>query len=131
MADTKVIREIQHKRGTLADLTAVLKGANKPLSGELIWEIDTNRLKIGNGEDDYEDLAYLTSEHVDDLKALAFKDTASGDLVISTIDSASTSDSTFNATYDSEEEMLVFNSSEETKSITLNSSSKTITITVG
>ena len=70
LADTKVIREIQHKRGTLADLTAVLKGANKPLSGELIWEIDTNRLKIGNGVDDYEDLAYLTSEHVDDLKAL-------------------------------------------------------------
>lgn len=56
------ITSIQFKRGTKQALTALLQGSSKPFRGEPIWEIDTNRLKIGDGENDYSDLPYASSE---------------------------------------------------------------------
>lgn len=47
---------VQHKRGTSANLASV----NPTLrAGELVWESDTNRLKVGNGSDAYTTLAYV------------------------------------------------------------------------
>lgn len=59
------ITSIQFKRGTKQALTAILQGSSKPLKGEPIWEIDTNRLKIGDGENDYSSLPYATGEAED------------------------------------------------------------------
>lgn len=50
----------QFKRGKKATLEAKLVGVNKPLVGEPIFETDTNKLKIGNGIDDYKDLPYIS-----------------------------------------------------------------------
>jgi len=47
---------VQHKRGTAANLASVNP---TPLAGELVWESDTNRLKIGNGSTAYTSLAYV------------------------------------------------------------------------
>lgn len=47
---------IQHKRGTSANLASVNP---TPLAGEIVWESDTNRLKVGNGSDSYTTLAYV------------------------------------------------------------------------
>ena len=54
------ITSIQFKRGNKSALERVLVGENKPLKGEPIWEIDTNKLKIGDGLNNYLDLPYLT-----------------------------------------------------------------------
>lgn len=54
------ITTIQFKRGNKAALEEVLKDDQKPLKGEPIWEIDTNRIKVGDGEHNYIDLPYLT-----------------------------------------------------------------------
>lgn len=56
---SNVITSIQFKRGNKIALELVLVGDKKPLKGEPIWEIDTNKLKIGNGIDDYVNLPYL------------------------------------------------------------------------
>ena len=56
---TEIIQKIQFKRGNKVDLELVLKGANKLASGEPAFELDTGKLKIGNGIDNYVDLPYL------------------------------------------------------------------------
>lgn len=58
MANT-TITSIQFKRGTKKALEAKLIGDKKPLYGEPVWETDTNRLKIGDGKNNYVDLPYL------------------------------------------------------------------------
>ena len=57
---SNIITSIQFKRGLKEALETVLVGANKPLKGEPIWESDTNKLKIGNGIDNYADLPYIS-----------------------------------------------------------------------
>lgn len=54
-----VISTIQLKRGTKAALEKQLAGTNKPSSGEPIYEIDTNKLKIGDGAHNFADLPYV------------------------------------------------------------------------
>ena len=54
-----VIQKIQLKRGAKNILELVLKNSNRPASGEPIYELDTGRLKIGDGIHDYIDLAYF------------------------------------------------------------------------
>lgn len=54
-----VIQKIQLKRGAEKTLKLVLKNSNRPASGEPIYELDTGRLKIGDGIHDYADLAYF------------------------------------------------------------------------
>ena len=54
-----VIQKIQLKRGTKKVLDLVLKDSNRPASGEPIYELDTGRLKIGDGINDYAKLAYF------------------------------------------------------------------------
>ena len=56
-----VIQKIQLKRGTQNILKLVLKDSNRPASGEPIYELDTGKLKIGDGIHDYEKLAYFGS----------------------------------------------------------------------
>ena len=59
---TTVISSIQFKRGLkenlIAKLTATALGVLK--DGEPCWELDTNKIKIGDGKSDYADLPYLT-----------------------------------------------------------------------
>jgi hypothetical protein len=47
---------VQNKRGTAANLASVNP---TPLAGELVWESDTNRLKVGSGSTAYTSLAYV------------------------------------------------------------------------
>ena len=56
-----VIQKIQLKRGAKNILDLVLTNSNRPASGEPIYELDTGRLKIGDGIHDYEKLAYFGS----------------------------------------------------------------------
>lgn len=56
------IKSIQFKRGTKAALICRLVAEDKPLRGEPIWETDTNKLKIGDGVNDYADLPYITGD---------------------------------------------------------------------
>lgn len=60
MADN-TIKLLQLKRGNKEALERMLVDDNKPKSGEPIWEIDTNKLKMGNGVDNYIDLPYISS----------------------------------------------------------------------
>lgn len=53
------ITSIQFKRGNKSALEQVLVGAKKPVRGEPVWESDTNKLKIGDGSNDYVDLPYI------------------------------------------------------------------------
>ena len=59
---TTVISSIQFKRGLkenlIAKLTSTALGVLK--DGEPCWELDTNKIKIGDGKSDYADLPYLT-----------------------------------------------------------------------
>ena len=54
-----IISSIQFKRGNKSALEASLVQDQKPLRGEPVWEIDTNKLKIGDGIHDYVDLPYV------------------------------------------------------------------------
>ena len=56
-----IIQKIQLKRGNQNILELVLKDSNRPASGEPIYELDTGRLKIGDGIHDYAKLAYFGS----------------------------------------------------------------------
>lgn len=49
---------VRHKRGTAAALASVNP---TPLEGEIVWESDTNKLKIGDGTTAYNSLPYLTT----------------------------------------------------------------------
>lgn len=57
-----IITSIQLKRGNQEVLERSLVGDKKPARGEPVWEIDTNRLKIGDGINNYIDLDYLTGQ---------------------------------------------------------------------
>ena len=59
-----IIQKIQLKRGTKNVLDLVLKNSNRPASGEPIYELDTGKLKIGDGIHNYADLAYFTQKLV-------------------------------------------------------------------
>ena len=60
-----VLSSLKFKRGKKEDLNAMLAGVNRPKRGEPVWETDTNRLKIGDGESDYLALPYATPESSD------------------------------------------------------------------
>ena len=64
MNKDKKIETLQLKRGTQEKLESLLIDDKKPLYGEPIWETDTNRLKIGDGEKDYKDLPYLDESDI-------------------------------------------------------------------
>ena len=57
---SSIIQSIQFKRGNRRSLEAVLRGDKRPLPGEPIWEIDSGKLKIGDGKRDYVDLPYIS-----------------------------------------------------------------------
>lgn len=62
---SKIITSIQFKRGTKIALERELVDSRKPSKGEPIWELDTNKLKIGDGVNDYIDLDYLSGQSED------------------------------------------------------------------
>ena len=53
------IEVIQLKRGNKTTLEAVLRGERKPADGEPIFEIDTGKLKFGDGQHNYDELSYF------------------------------------------------------------------------
>ena len=59
------IEVVQLKRGNRAALEAVLRGERKPADGEPIFEIDTGKLKFGDGQRDYIDLEYFRTGDVE------------------------------------------------------------------
>ena len=59
------IEVVQIKRGNRAALEAVLRGERKPADGEPIFEIDTGKLKFGDGQRDYVDLEYFRTGDVE------------------------------------------------------------------
>ena len=61
MAGTS-ISTIRLKRGTKSALESVLVDDKKLLQGEPAYELDTNKIKIGDGVNDYADLPYLGAE---------------------------------------------------------------------
>ena len=59
------IEVIQLKRGEKKALEAVLCGERKPADGEPIFEIDTGKLKFGDGQRDYKDLDYFGAHNIE------------------------------------------------------------------
>ena len=59
------IEVIQLKRGNKATLEAVLRGERKPADGEPIFEIDTGKLKFGDGQQDYINLEYFKAKDIE------------------------------------------------------------------
>ena len=59
------IEVIQLKRGDKETLEAVLRGERKPADGEPIFEIDTGKLKFGDGQRDYIDLEYFKAKDIE------------------------------------------------------------------
>ena len=59
------IEVIQLKRGNKTTLEAVLRGERKPADGEPIFEIDTGKLKFGDGQHDYIDLGYFGADDIE------------------------------------------------------------------
>ena len=59
------IEVIQLKRGNKTALEAVLRGERKPADGEPIFEIDTGKLKFGDGQRDYVDLEYFKAKDIE------------------------------------------------------------------
>ena len=59
------IEVVQLKRGNKAALEAVLRGERKPADGEPIFEIDTGKLKFGDGQHDYVDLGYFGADNIE------------------------------------------------------------------
>lgn len=57
---TRTSSSIQFKRGIKSLLEARLTGDNKPLEGEPVYELDTGKLKIGDGLHNYVDLPYIS-----------------------------------------------------------------------
>lgn len=72
----EVISTLQLKRGTKENLIKVLQGHRRPLAGEPILEIDTNRLKFGDGKLDYEWLPYFQDAQFE------IKDPLSGQILV-------------------------------------------------
>ena len=59
------IEVIQLKRGKQAALEAVLRGERKPADGEPIFEIDTGKLKFGDGQHNYDELGYFKAKDIE------------------------------------------------------------------
>ena len=59
------IEVIQLKRGNKETLETVLRGERKPADGEPIFEIDTGKLKFGDGQRDYKDLDYFGAHNIE------------------------------------------------------------------
>ena len=59
------INSIQIKRGSKAALEQKLIGNLKLIDGEIAFEKDTGKLKVGNGIQDYKDLPYVANDCVD------------------------------------------------------------------
>ena len=59
------IEVIQLKRGNKTTIKAVLRGERKPADGEPIFEIDTGKLKFGDGQHDYIDLGYFGADDIE------------------------------------------------------------------
>ena len=59
------IEVVQLKRGSKAALEAVLRGERKPADGEPIFEIDTGKLKFGDGQHDYVELGYFGADNIE------------------------------------------------------------------
>lgn len=76
---------LQLKRGTRSALEKNLKGDNKPKNGEPIYEIDTNKLRVGDGINDYYSLPYLTCS-CDDVVAVEFYDNFAAFPIIGLVD---------------------------------------------
>lgn len=71
MADDKIrIDIVQIKRGLKENLIRVLRGSLRPKDGEPIFELDTGKLKFGDGEHDYVDLEYFKTGDVEVADAL-------------------------------------------------------------
>ena len=65
MSNTIRVDVVQLKRGTKANLERVLRGVLRPRDGEPIFEIDTGKLKFGDGVNDYIDLEYFKTGDVE------------------------------------------------------------------
>ena len=59
------IEVIQLKRGNKETLEAVLRGERKPADGEPIFEIDTGKLKFGDGQHNYDELEYFKAKDIE------------------------------------------------------------------
>ena len=59
------IEVIQLKRGNKKTLEAVLRGERKPADGEPIFEIDTGKLKFGDGQHNYDELEYFKAKDIE------------------------------------------------------------------
>lgn len=59
------IEVIQLKRGIKEALEAVLRGERKPADGEPIFEIDTGKLKFGDGQHNYDELEYFKAKDIE------------------------------------------------------------------
>ena len=59
------IEVIQLKRGNKEALEAVLRGERKPADGEPIFEIDTGKLKFGDGQHNYDELEYFKAKDIE------------------------------------------------------------------
>ena len=59
------IEVLQVKRGYKLALEAILVGQKKPADGEPIFEIDTGKIKFGDGINDYVDLPYFRTGDVE------------------------------------------------------------------
>ena len=59
------IEVIQLKRGNKTTLEAVLRGERKPADGEPIFEIDTGKLKFGDGQHNYDELSYFGADDIE------------------------------------------------------------------
>ena len=82
---------VQQRRGTAAELAL----ANEtPAAGQIVFEIDTNRMKVGNGTDAYNDLDYITDgttiADLDGLQAVLDANSAAAATAQATADSKAT-----------------------------------------
>ena len=64
------IEVIQLKRGNKDALEAVLRGERKPADGEPIFEIDTGKLKFGDGQHNYDELEYFKAKDIEIAESL-------------------------------------------------------------
>ena len=64
------IEVIQLKRGNKEVLEAVLRGERKPGGGEPIFEIDTGKLKFGDGQHNYDELEYFKAKDIEIAESL-------------------------------------------------------------
>ena len=64
------IEVIQLKRGNKDALEAVLRGERKPADGEPIFEIDTGKLKFGDGQHNYDELEYFKARDIEIAESL-------------------------------------------------------------